>query len=271
VAFDHLMVLVADEAAAAREFEDAGFTVTPRSELPGMANRLICFPSSVACAASFIELLSVEQPDAVPAAVRDLIGQTPGPIALVFAVPDLNACLRTFSQSGVAVAGPLEIRRRWTLPSGQTLDVALDVAIGEEGALPFRWVMVQHHTVAHYLRSDFTAHANGCGAIRAVVMSGDEPLLVAERMRQVFGSVYERIGASAVVDLQNAHLLLLPRSADLHRGAEVGVDISGVILERGSAAADFGDLVRRFSEGVFAGSIRSISPGRLKLFQPATP
>lgn len=54
VAFDHLMVMVADEAMAAQEFSKAGFAVTPRSELPGMANRLVCFPSSAGLLPAFL-------------------------------------------------------------------------------------------------------------------------------------------------------------------------------------------------------------------------
>src|SRR5690606_28161841 len=143
---------------------------------PGMANRWICFGSGVPYAANFIELLSVEQPEAVPAAIRDLVGSTPGPMAVVLAVPDLAACRRAPARPGRAAIGPIAIRRHWTLASGQILDIALDVVIGESGALPFKWVIVKHHTVAHYQRAEFTHHANGCHAIRTIVVSADDPL-----------------------------------------------------------------------------------------------
>lgn len=267
VAFDHLMVLVADEAVAAQEFSAAGFTVTPRSELPGMANRLICFASGVPHAASFIELLSVERPDAVPAAVRTLIGQTLGPLALVFAVPDLDACRLALAQSGAAVTGPLKIRRQWTLPSGQTLDIALDVAIGEAGALPFKWVIVQHHTVGHYLRSGFTSHTNGCRAIRAVVGSVDDPLREAGTMERMFGCEYRHVGACAIVDLKNVQLLLTPDIAGVRQTSGARPAIAGVILQDGLGEVDLDGLAHTFSQRSRAAAIDSIELGGLRLFQ----
>lgn len=268
VAFDHLMVMVADEAAAAREFSEAGFTVTPRSELPGMANRLICFPSSVSHAACFIELLSVEQADAVPAAVRDLIGQTLGPISLVFAVSDLNECLRTLVRLGLGVIGPLEIRRRWTLPSGQTLDVALDVVIGEGGTLPFKWVIVQHHTVAHYQRVEFTSHANGIRAVRAIVASVEAPLREAETMERMFGCGYRRAGVCAIIELRNVPLLLIPNTAGVRYERAAGSAIAGVVLQSGLDGIDLDDLAHKFSQRTHEDTIGFTELSEVILFQP---
>ena len=269
VAFDHLMVLVADEVAAAREFSEAGFAVTPRSELPGMANRLICFPSDAPYAASFIELLSVEQPDTVPSAIRKLVGQTLGPMAIVFAVPDMDACQRMLAQSGVAVAGPLEIKRRWMLPSGQTLDVALDVVIGDERALPFKWVIVKHHTVGHYQRAEFTAHANGCRGIKAVVVSVEDPMRAAETMECILRCGYRHVGACAVIDLQNVSLVLIPDTAGLRRKSHGWSAIAGVALLGGSVESDIDDLAHKLSERTHDGSGASIELSGLRLFPHA--
>ena len=203
VAFDHLMVMVADEAAAAQEFSQAGFTVTPRSELPGMANRLICFPSSASYAANFIELLPVERPGDVPPSIRRFIGSLLGPVAVVLAVPDLARCGDGCPRSA-SVLGPIEIRRRWTLPSDQTLDVALDILIGDDELIPFRWAVVAHHTVKHYKRTDFTLHPNGIMSMRAAAISVEEPGFVAERMVTLFGCAYRRRGTAAVITLECA-------------------------------------------------------------------
>ena len=89
-----------------------------------MANRLVCFPSRTPYAACFLELLAVEQPDAVPDSVMSFVGHQLGPLAIVFAVPDLDACQRRLSQHGASGTGPLKIRRQWVLSSDHSLDVA---------------------------------------------------------------------------------------------------------------------------------------------------
>jgi hypothetical protein len=204
------MVMVADEAAAAEEFSRAGFTVTPRSELPGMANRLICFPSSADHAASFIELLSVERPEEVPPRIRSFVGSMLGPVAIVLAVPDLSALQRRLSNKETGVFGPVEIRRQWTLPTGEKLDVALDILIGDDTSLPFSWAAVQHYTVEHYQRMEFTLHANQLGRLCAVAVSVEDPTLAAERMATLFGCAHRQCGTAVSVALENAEILLLP-------------------------------------------------------------
>jgi hypothetical protein len=245
VAFDHLMVMVADEAVAAQKFSQAGFTVTPRSELPGMANRLICFPSDAVHAACFVELLSVERPDDVPPRIRSFVGSMLGPVALVLAVPDLDVCQRHLSQQGMSCVGPMQIRRRWTLPSNQVLDVALSVLIGDESSLPFNWAIVQHHTVDHYRRPEFMSHPNGCEDFRGVMIAVQDPPAVAKTCEALFGSAYRLVGQAAIVPLQNAQLFLIPdkpggRSAHLPRAS-----IVGAIVQRACDCIDFDDLTRK--------------------------
>lgn len=229
VAFDHVMVMVADEATAAQEFSQAGFTVTPRSELPGMANRLICFPSFASHAACFIELLAVERPEEVPPRIRCFVGSKLGPVAIVLAVPDLTALHRRLSENNASVFGPVEIRRQWTLPTGQRLDVALDILIGDETCLPFRWAAVQHYTVEHYQRTEFTLHANQIGCLCAVAILVENPRLVAERMATLFGCTNRQFGTTVTVALENAELLLLPAedSASCRKSGIEGVIVRG--------------------------------------------
>jgi hypothetical protein len=231
VAFDHLMVMVADEAAAAQDFSQAGFTITPRSELPGMANRLICFPSSAAHAACFIELLSVERPEEVPPRIRSFVGSMLGPVAIVLAVPDLGALQRQLAEKEANVFGPVEIRRQWTLPTGERLDVALDILIGEDNFLPFKWAAVRHYTVQHYQRAAFVLHANGFTRLRAIAISVDDPRIVAERMEALFGCAYRWYGESVIVALGNAQLLMLANGARSLPTTREGAPIVGVVLQ----------------------------------------
>jgi hypothetical protein len=267
VAFDHLMVMVADEAVAAQEFSQAGFAVTPRSELPGMANRLVCFPSSVPNAACFIELLSVERPDDVPPRIRSFVGSQLGPIAVVFAVPDLAALKRRLNDKAVDVFGPLEIRRRWTLPSGETLDVALDIVIGDAEALPFRWAAVQHYTVEHYQRADFLIHASGVKRLRAIAIVIDDPRGVATRMEALFGCKYRCVGEAAIVTLGNAPLLLLADGQRSGSGCGERGSIAGAILQGEIDDRDFDDVIEQLvSKMLVDGCVGTTEISHLKLF-----
>lgn len=243
VVFDHLMVMVADEAAAAQEFSQAGFTVTPRSELPGLANRIICFPSSASHAACFVELLAVERPEEVPPRIRSFVGSMLGPVAIVLAVPNLTALHRRLSENNISVFGPVEIRRQWTLPTGERLEVALDILIGEDNSLPFNWAAVQHHTVEHYQRTAFMSHPNCYGDLRGVLISVEDPQAVAKKMETLFGSAYRSFGAGAVVSMQNAQLLLLPGSPDGKSVNPLKPLVIGAIVRRESDCIDLDDLM----------------------------
>ncbi len=245
VAFDHLMVMVADEAAAAREFLKAGFTVTPRSELPGMANRLVCFPSRAPYSACFLELLASERPDDVPPVIRSFVGPNLGPVAIVLAVSDMKALLRRLSQQQVATVGPLEIRRSWELQSHQSLDVALDVLLGDAASLPFRWAAVQHHTVSHYQRPDFVRHANGHQGLCAVVIAVDDPPLVGAKMETLFGCAAHRADEAVIVGLDNTRLLLVPRKHSHRHAASPDAEFLGVVMQP-DAEVDLADIGRRF-------------------------
>ena len=55
IGLDHLMVLVDDLDAVSREAGKSSFTTTPVSEMPGLANRLICFEDAQPGATSFLE------------------------------------------------------------------------------------------------------------------------------------------------------------------------------------------------------------------------
>jgi hypothetical protein len=214
-----------------------------------MANRLVCFPSGVDYTASFIELLNVEQPDAVPQIIRNLIGQAFGPMALVFAVADLDACRHTLTKAGVRAAEPIAIRRRWVLPSGEVLDVALDVMIGDEATLPFRWGVVKHHTLRHYLRPAFTSHPRGDSTLRAILISATDPLGVAEKMTSLFGAIHRRTENGAIIDLLNAQLIVINDRQNRASASRSGTAIIAAILQRAVDYIDLDDVTLRLGSG----------------------
>src|SRR5690349_9006272 len=88
---DHLMISVADSQSAGAYFERLGFTLTPRSALPGMSNRLICFrPRSDDCC-NFIELLALDQAEKAPAVMRQILAKAGQPVSMVMASRDIHA------------------------------------------------------------------------------------------------------------------------------------------------------------------------------------
>lgn len=151
-------------------------------------------------------------------------------MAIVLAVPDLTALQRRLSEQGASVFGPIEIRRQWTLPTGETLDVALDILIGGDNSLPFKWAAVRHHTVEHYQRSEFTLHANGLMGLRAIAISVDDPRAAAMGMEAMFGCKHHWCREAAIVALGNAHLLLLADGSRRLSGTRDKCPIVGAIL-----------------------------------------
>ena len=238
VAFDHLMVMVADEAAAAQEFSQAGFTVTPRSELPGMANRLICFPSSAVHAACFVELLSVERPEDVPPPHSEVCrfdaraggyrvgGAGSGRVAAA-SVSEGGWSIRTRRDQA-----PMDT------PTGETLDVALDILIGDDESLPFKWAAVQHYTVEHYQRPDSCGMPTAsriCGQLRSQSMILG---LWRSGWKRCSAVHIDRCGESAIVALGNVQLLMLANGATRLPTPCEGSPIVGVVLQEDADEID---------------------------------
>lgn len=208
VAFDHLMVMVGHEDRAAKDFASAGYAVTPRSELPGMANRLVCFPSALPYAACFLELLAIERRDDVPPQILSFLGEALGPRAIVVAVADMDGYCGWLGKAGISFAGPIPIRREWKLPGGEVLNVHLDILLPEARPDLVRWVAVKHHTVHHYLRSDFVQHANAHPHFAGVVVAANEPRYVASELARIWQSEVVFNSSGAVVQLPGVRVVV---------------------------------------------------------------
>ncbi|WP_108660927.1 VOC family protein [Acuticoccus kandeliae] len=233
IGFDHLMVLVDDLEAVAAEASAAGYTLTPPSLMPGLANRLICFSDALPGATSFIEFLQYGDIERVPAVVRNFLGMAPGPAALVIAVEDVAAFGDGLTRQGIAHAEPIAIRRQWAVDGGEILDVHLEVLLIARAGLPVPCVAVRHHTPHHYLRETFVRHRNGATGIPAIVLAAADPGAVAATLGTVFGCPSRETGDGAVVDLPGARLIV--RRAKVERTMIVGPHIA--VAGHGGAAA----------------------------------
>jgi hypothetical protein len=183
---DHLMLGVTDPDAVAADFARLGFTVTPLSAMPqiGLANRCVLFTPAQEGAANYLELLGHDQ-RASPF-MRALLGGAEGIKSLVLAADDMDAAVARLAAGGAPPGAPLHIERRWTLPDGETLDLAFTVATPALDAPPLYCNLCQHHTLHHYLRPEWRQHANGARSLVAVLVEADEPARVADWYAQLF-------------------------------------------------------------------------------------
>lgn len=183
---DHLMVRVPDSERAGHVFETLGFTVTPRSTMPGLSNRLVCFPSDDPRGASFIELISVDDPDLAPEPVIDLLGFENGPAAVVVATDDAEGLAVELSgQPGVLPAR--DFSRSWEL-GDRRLDLSFSVLIARRGSAPLSWSAIQHRTPEHYRAVEFLHHPAGSFRLSAILAQAPEPIEAAGAFKVLWGA-----------------------------------------------------------------------------------
>ena len=182
---DHLMVNVPNSEEAGDVFSAMGFTVTPRSILPGLSNRLICFgradPARGLC--NYIELMSLDDASTAPPPMPALLTR-PGPVSTVLATEDARAARKHLVAAGLRVPPVLDLQRDWHLPSGETITPAFTVAIPELDQAPFYWNFCRHKTPQHYVRPEFVDHGNGALALTSVIAVADDPGGAADHYRR---------------------------------------------------------------------------------------
>lgn len=190
---DHLMVSVPDAQSAGRAFEKLGFTVTPLSTMPGLANRLVCFPDTdfEGGVCNYIELMGLTNVAAAPAPVPELLSRRNGPVSTVLAAGNARISRDQLAERGMQLGPPIELQRQWHLPNGETLALAFAVAIPQLDQSPFYWNFCQHRTPHHYVRSDFTTHANTITRLSAVIAVHEDPVEAARHYERMWQSAPE--------------------------------------------------------------------------------
>lgn len=174
---DHLMINVPDAEAAGAAFEALGFTVTPLSAMPGLANRLVCFSDtqSQQGVCNYIELMALTDAEVAPPPMPALLGQPLGPVSTVMAADDARAVQARLLEAGMNISSVLDLQRDWHLPGGETITPAFAVAIPHLDQSPFYWNFCQHKTPQHYVRSDFVGHKNAVTRLAAVMAVHPDP------------------------------------------------------------------------------------------------
>lgn len=210
-ALDHLMVQVPDSEQAGLVFEALGFAVTPRSTMPGLSNRLVCFPPDDPRGASFIELISIDAPDLAPEPVIDLLGPRHGPAAIVVATDDAAGLAQELS-SRPGILPARDFSRSWDV-AGRRLDLSFSVLIARRGSAPLGWSAIQHRTPEHYRVPEFLTHAAGRVRMQAILAVATDPRRVADEMSALWGCTTLLDGSgSARVALGGCELRIEPVS-----------------------------------------------------------
>lgn len=192
LALDHVMVHVPDAEAAGALFERLGFVATPKSGMPGLSNRLLCFPrtDTGAGVCNYVELMQLEDPLRAPPPMPQLLVAM-GAVSTVLSVTDAAAVVDRLRGQGLRLGPALDLARDWHLPDGTTITPSFRVAIPEIGQAPVYWNFCQHKTPELYVRPEFTVHANGAQAITRVWATDPDPEAAARHYVAYWGADWD--------------------------------------------------------------------------------
>ncbi|MEN2987790.1 AMP-binding protein [Tistrella sp. BH-R2-4] len=176
---DHLMVRAGDAVAAGDGFARLGFTVTARSDMPGLCNRLICFDALIDGACNYIEIMELTDPAKAPPPMPRVLDAPDGPVSTVMSTTDADQTARHLQALGMRLPPPLGITRDWPIGGGEVISPSFRVVIPEPEQAPFYWNACQHLTPWHYIRPEVISHPNHARQMVAVIASAADPLAAA--------------------------------------------------------------------------------------------
>ncbi len=176
IELDHLMCGVKDAVHANEAFEKLGFVVSPLSRTDlGFSNRCVVLTPATQETANYVELLGLTDPDNTPPAIAALIAGEEGIKQIITCTPDANAAYAALESNGFELRPLLNFQRKWTLPAGDTVDLAFTVVMPVPGPAPFPYNLCQHYTVQHFHRDDLRNHPNGARTLSAVYCVSENP------------------------------------------------------------------------------------------------
>lgn len=179
---DHLVLPVHDLEAARRTYEQLGFTLTPRAQHPfGTDNSLVQLQGC------FLELLSVERAEEIPAATdtafsfaafnRDFLARREGLSMLVFESKDSAVDRAEFVAAGLHAWDPFTFQRQSRLPDGSDVTVGFSLAFVTDDGMPeAAFFTCQQWAPEYFWKPEYQSHTNGAVAVHEVVMVADDPL-----------------------------------------------------------------------------------------------
>jgi hypothetical protein len=177
---DHIVHAVHDLDGAAALYRRMGFTVGARNKHPWGTHNYI-----VQCAGTFIELLTVAEPDKLGKDAisnlfglynQDFLARSEGLSLLILESKDAKADVADFKRGGISASDAVHFEREAKRPDGTTIKVGFSLAFAQDKAAPhMRFATCQQHYPENFWNPAFQVHSNGAQAIRAVMIVADEP------------------------------------------------------------------------------------------------
>jgi hypothetical protein len=207
---DHAVHAVRDLAAVKAGYEALGFTTTPPAMHPwGTGNSLVQLDGS------FVEILSVEEPERIAAAGpgefsfgafnRDFLARGDGMSMMVFSSADAAADRARWQEQGLETYALFDFSRRATLPGGEQVTVAFSLAFVTDPAMPrAAWFVCQQHHPEHFWKPEYQRHANGAARMGSVWMQAPDPARHGDFLAR-------RFAEGRVVEADGGVDLVLPR------------------------------------------------------------
>jgi hypothetical protein len=211
-ALDHLVVNVLfDMDRAETMMSQLGFTVTPRGyHSLGSINHLMIFEGH------YLELIGL--PSAADVLRKDLLDSPRGVNGLVFKANDIDICVSSLRQSGLAMLEPQSFSRPVAIDGVEQLARFRTVRTAPELFEAGRVYYCQHYTPELVWHRPWMAHANGCSGLSELVVVTDAIEADASRYANAAQAQAEKRGSEVwTIDLARGFHLTLMSPARYHQ------------------------------------------------------
>jgi hypothetical protein len=250
-AIDHVVLAVQDLDRAALQYQQLGFTLTPRAaheDRMGTSNRLAQFRER-----NFIELLEVDRPKGL---ARHDFGASPpffsfgdhnrlavrgrdGLSMMVFASDDARADILSFSLANLPTFAPFDFERYAELPDGIQVTVSFSLAFVQSPEMPrVAFFACENRAQDYFWKPEYQSHANGVTGIVAVYLSSLTPERDAAFVNKMFGGKVSSVpGGCSVACGPSQELRVLTPQALSKRDRSFGSSENGTPILAGIVLA----------------------------------
>ena len=263
---DHAVINVLyDMDRAQRQFEEIGFTVTPRGyHSLGSINHLMIFGTD------YLELIGLPKGIETP---RPEIADSPiGLTGLVFKSSDVDATYAHLQAIDMAGAPPKAFHRPVSLPDGEQ-DARFRTVAVKPGVFPAgRVYFCEHATPELVWRPEWQAHANRARRMPEYVIVSEAP----DREAARYGRLLQVAAADgdrhqAMVEIAGARLVILSPARYRERYGPLAQTMDGRPSIFGAVVIETGDVraIREVVAGLAEPPPTTVEPGRVLLGLPS--
>jgi len=233
---DHVVLCGRSLQALAANYEHLGFTLTPQAQHPfGTGNQLAQLDGD------FIELLSVTQPEDVPAATAEqfsfgaynqaFVAEGEGFSMLALKSEGWEADRAHFEANGLNVWAPFEFSRLAGQPDGSEVTVGFKLTIANLPELPKAvfFTCDHQHEPKYFYKPQFQNHANRATGLAEVMMIADQPQQLTPAFKGLIGAAsVHQYDDSLSIEAGRSVITVTGRSGLSERflGADIG-QVSG--------------------------------------------